>query len=195
MPTIKLHYDGWLALPAGLRQALGLSSGDRIEAQLIDGALVLRPAAKARSSVPRSAAADHAATNAPEDPVFDTNAVPVKRKPGRPRKAEGEGSDTGARAKPRGRPRASARSPVSERAAPPLVSLGPPKLIKKAALAAKAAPPEPAVPAVNLPRIARPDRTYQPVERRPFRNVEIRPLGPGRGHNRRPPGGQTRQSG
>ena len=41
MPTLKLHYDGWLALPAAFRQALGLSSGDRLEAELVDGALVL----------------------------------------------------------------------------------------------------------------------------------------------------------
>ena len=55
MPTLKLHYDGWIALPAGLRQALGLNSGDRITAELVDGALVLRPATKKA----RSAAADN----------------------------------------------------------------------------------------------------------------------------------------
>ena len=37
MPTLKLHYDGWLALPAGLRQKLGLNSGERVEAELVDG--------------------------------------------------------------------------------------------------------------------------------------------------------------
>ena len=36
MPTIKLHYDGWLALPAALRQALGMNSGDRLVAELVD---------------------------------------------------------------------------------------------------------------------------------------------------------------
>ena len=50
MPTLKLHYDGWIALPIGLRQTLGLNSGDRIEADLVDGALVLRPAAKPGTS-------------------------------------------------------------------------------------------------------------------------------------------------
>ena len=44
MPTLKLHYDGWLALPAGLRQKLGLKC-DRVEAELVDGGLVLRPVA------------------------------------------------------------------------------------------------------------------------------------------------------
>ena len=44
MATLKLHYDGWLVLPAGLRRALELESGDRLEAELVDGAIVLRPA-------------------------------------------------------------------------------------------------------------------------------------------------------
>ena len=57
MPTIKLHYDGWLALPAGLRQALGLNSGDRLVAELVDGALVLRPVAKTRRPAPGGEAA------------------------------------------------------------------------------------------------------------------------------------------
>ena len=44
MATLKLHYDGWLVLPAGLRRTLELESGDRLEAELVDGAIVLRPA-------------------------------------------------------------------------------------------------------------------------------------------------------
>ena len=48
MATLKLHYDGWLSLPSGLRQKLGVGSGDRLEADLVDGAIVLRPAAKTR---------------------------------------------------------------------------------------------------------------------------------------------------
>ena len=44
MATLKLHYDGWLALPAGLRRTLDLKSGDRLVAELVDGAIVLRPA-------------------------------------------------------------------------------------------------------------------------------------------------------
>jgi hypothetical protein len=45
--TLKLHYDGWLALPADLHRKLGLTSGDRLEAELAQGAIVLRPAALA----------------------------------------------------------------------------------------------------------------------------------------------------
>ena len=47
MTTLKLHHDGWRALPAGLRRKLGLKSGDRLEAELVGGTVVLRPAAAA----------------------------------------------------------------------------------------------------------------------------------------------------
>jgi AbrB family looped-hinge helix DNA binding protein len=43
MSTLKLHYEGWLALPAGFRQKLGLKSGDRLEAELVSGTIMLRP--------------------------------------------------------------------------------------------------------------------------------------------------------
>ena len=46
MPTLKNYDDGWLTLPAGLRNELGLVTGDRLNAELVDGALVLRPFAK-----------------------------------------------------------------------------------------------------------------------------------------------------
>jgi AbrB family looped-hinge helix DNA binding protein len=46
MTTLKLHYEGWLALPAGLRQKLGLKSGDQLEAELVRGTIVLRPAGR-----------------------------------------------------------------------------------------------------------------------------------------------------
>jgi AbrB family looped-hinge helix DNA binding protein len=46
MTTLKLHYEGWLALPAGLRQKLGLKSGDQLEAGLVRDTIVLRPAGR-----------------------------------------------------------------------------------------------------------------------------------------------------
>jgi AbrB family looped-hinge helix DNA binding protein len=49
MTTLKLHYEGWLALPAGLRQKLGLKSGDQLEAELVRGTIVLRPAGRPAS--------------------------------------------------------------------------------------------------------------------------------------------------
>ncbi len=46
MSTLKLHHEGWLALPAGFRQKLGLKSGDRLEAELAGGTITLRPAGR-----------------------------------------------------------------------------------------------------------------------------------------------------
>ena len=51
MPTLKLHYDGWVALPAAVRQQLGLNSGDKLDVALVDGTIVLRLAAKATRPV------------------------------------------------------------------------------------------------------------------------------------------------
>ena len=56
MTTLKLYYGGWLALPAALRRTLGVGTGDRLEAELVDGTLRLRPAARIKN----------AAENAPE---------------------------------------------------------------------------------------------------------------------------------
>ena len=49
MATLKLHNEGWLALPTGLRLKLGLKSGDQLEAELVRGTIVLRPAGRATS--------------------------------------------------------------------------------------------------------------------------------------------------
>ena len=68
MTTLKLHYDGWLALPAGMRQTLGLNSGDRIEATLVDGALVLRPS-KAKKPAPAAQAETKPPAGASPAPV------------------------------------------------------------------------------------------------------------------------------
>jgi hypothetical protein len=43
--ALKLHYGKWAALLAGLRQQLGLSSGDRPDVDLVDCTIVLRPVA------------------------------------------------------------------------------------------------------------------------------------------------------
>ena len=78
MPSLKVHYDGWIALPAGLREALGLSSGDRVDAELVDGALVLRPTTKARA---KRAAAKTAAARMPTELVPEITRLINKRKP------------------------------------------------------------------------------------------------------------------
>ena len=107
MPTIKLHYDGWLMLPVGLRQALGLNSGDRLGIELVDGTLMLRPVSKTR----RPAAAEEAEASvgvvAAEMLPVAANAAPVRRKRGRPRKVTTVVADEPVTApkRPRGRPR------------------------------------------------------------------------------------------
>jgi bifunctional DNA-binding transcriptional regulator/antitoxin component of YhaV-PrlF toxin-antitoxin module len=183
MPTLKLHYEGWIALPASLRTSLALRSGDRLEADLVDGAIVLRLLARTRPSGQAASPAASAELSGPSMPV--ENAAPTKPGPGRPRKRALSG-DAAAPVGPKrgpGRPR---KVPLPEPAfsANPLAALGPAKLLKKAELAVKP-PPENALASPPLPaRRIRPDSSVQPVERRPFRNVEVRPLGPGRGHNR-----------
>jgi AbrB family looped-hinge helix DNA binding protein len=169
MPSVKIHYEGWVALPEALRQQLGLSSGDRLDAELVDGAIVLRPATKANRPAPRR--------------EQETGAdAPARRKPGRPRKqATAAGADPVTLPKrPRGRPR-KVRPP--EPAPVPPVSPEPWKLRRKEDLQARATPEEPAPPP-PLPRArdAR-DASSPAEERRPFRNVEVRKLGPGRRHN------------
>ena len=170
MPTLKLHYDGWIALPAGLREALGLSSGDRIEAELVDGTVRLRPAAKAG----RAARSTEAGVPAPDVP----SPAAGPEGPARGRRAADGGVATPKR---RGRPpKAVTAQPTVSRH--PLAGIGPARLVKKAELEARAAPEAVVAPAPAA-RV-RPERPSQAVERRPFGNVEIRSLGPGRGHNR-----------
>jgi AbrB family looped-hinge helix DNA binding protein len=191
MATLKVHYEGWVSLPSALRQKLGLGSGDRLEAGLVDGAIVLRPAAKGRHPARREEgeeeAADPAAAGASGALPLTATAVPAKRKPGRPRKAvdAGEPAPAPAPRKARGRPRkAGALAPAPEPVVRPVVSVGPARLLKKADLQPKAAPPDPAPPPAVAPRRAWGDAGSRFEERRPFRHVEVRKLGPGRGHNR-----------
>jgi AbrB family looped-hinge helix DNA binding protein len=185
MSTLKLHYEGWLALPAGLRQKLGLKSGDRLEAELAQGAIVLRPAAKGR----RPERQDEEAAIEPsiaDDAVARAGAVPARRKPGRPRKAAdtGELAPTPASKKARGRPPKTGLASAPEPNTFPPVSVGPAKLLKKADLEAKATPAAPAAPPAGTPGWAKRDTGSRFEERRPFRHVEVRKLGPGRGHNK-----------
>ena len=98
MTTLKLHYDGWLTLPAALRLELGLDKGAELELELVDGTIVLRPSGEGRGS---AAGREREATEPPVDPASlappspraDTPTPPdqtsrPKRPRGRPRKAE-----------------------------------------------------------------------------------------------------------
>ena len=185
MPTLKLHYEGWVSLPAVLRQQLGLNSGDRLEVDLVNGTIVLRPAAKAKRPVPHAnqeeATIDPPAPAASETLTGVTTAA-ARRKPGRPRTREaGEELAAPTPKRPRGRPKA-IRAPQPEPAPVRAVSNEPWKLRRKADL-------QPQATSVQHAPSPRPSRatseTGSPAEeRRPFHNVEVRKLGPGRRHNR-----------
>ena len=147
MPTLKLHYDGWVALPAAVRQQLGLNSGNKLDVDLVEGAIVLRPAAKTKRPVPhanqKEATIELPAPDAPETLTL-TDAVPTRRKPGRPRKHEAAAEVVAATPKrPRGRPRA-VRAPEPEPAPVRTVSSEPWKLRRKENLQPRAAKVEPA---------------------------------------------------
>ena len=91
MTTLKLHYEGWLALPAGLRQKLGLKSGDQLEAELVRGTIVLRPAGRATSpqvlpdekAEPERAVAPAAGEAKPQPAAAAAKAPPAARRTAR----------------------------------------------------------------------------------------------------------------
>lgn len=185
MPTLKLHYDGWLALPAGMRQKLGLNSGDRVEAELVGGALVLRPVMKARKAAPNDAATGASTVDVPEAHTPEPSAIPARRKLGRPRKLSAPAGEDGATfKKARGRPRKAAPTPGLGPAVLPVVAVGTPKLVKKADLQPKVVAIDPAPHVDYTVGRARGDTGSRYEERRPFCHVEVRKLGPGRGYNR-----------
>ena len=52
MTVVRIHDDGWLALPAAFRRTLGLGTNAVLEAELVDGTIVLRPATATRAKSP-----------------------------------------------------------------------------------------------------------------------------------------------
>ena len=186
MTTLKLHYDGWLALPAALRRKLGLGNGAALELELVDGTIVLRPSGEGRGS---AAGRGRKATEPPVDlasaaPLSPRADTPATRKGDRARKdPDPSPPDQAARPKrPRGRPR---KAEVEPAPAPLPVPAPLWELRRKADRPVAAADGGP-TPAPDH-RPVRPARGaahgHEPEERRPFRNVEVRKLGPGRRHD------------
>ena len=199
---LKLYYDGWLALPAALRRQLELDTDAVLEAELVGGTIVLRPAARAKSSAkaaPELETSEHPAAAAAPPPAALTT-TPAKRKPGRPRKVHaGEREPELRLERPEERAPAEQPQPVSV----PKRSPGQPHKIEAqaepeaASLTGVGAPSElrrrVVLPtalhehgAVRGRRAARPvhGAGHEREERRPFAHVEVRKLGPGRGHTR-----------
>ncbi len=176
MPTVKLHYDGWICLPTSLYQALGLSHGAKLTAELTDGALMLQPVVKRGAQ---------SATAQPDEAALSGETMPSRRKPGRPRKNAAAEATPSTSTKRRGRPPKAAVRPEPEPAAEPVVRREPWILRKKADL-------PPAAPGTDKPAPERrpewrSDDGFPFVERRPFRHVEVRKLSPRREHNRQQP--------
>jgi antitoxin component of MazEF toxin-antitoxin module len=99
MPRLKLHFDGWLSLPAHFRQQLGLHAGDELEAELVGGTIVLRPGKGSAKAVQGGIAPDAAAAMpapsvlaaqalSPEQLLTEPEAPPAPKRRGRPPKAK-----------------------------------------------------------------------------------------------------------
>jgi hypothetical protein len=89
MTVLKLHYDGWLKLPADLQRVLGTTTGDLLEIVPTEGGLVLRMKAAAPASTGAEAASPTAAAPAapPTPASLPAAEPPAPPKRGRPRKA------------------------------------------------------------------------------------------------------------
>ena len=101
MPKVRLNYDGWLALPAAARRALGVDTGDQLEVEVVDGRIVLRPL---KASAAAESSADEELPPLPVEPEpAAAVTAPSSRKAGsgRPRKATAAPSAAGTVLPPR----------------------------------------------------------------------------------------------
>jgi hypothetical protein len=180
MTTLKLYYGGWLALPAALCRKLGVGTGDRLAAELVDGTLRLRPAAAIKNAAENEPEAPEPAPAAEAPAPAPTSA---RRPSGRPRKAAvpepPEPATTPER--PLARLRKAKPDPAPE----------PASLTEEEARAEsgrKVALPLPREAPVAVRGRVRawvlPSTGHEREERRPFPHVEVRKLGPGRRHHR-----------
>ena len=85
MSKVRLNYDGWLALPAAARRALGADTGDQLEVEVVAGRIVLRPL---KTSAAAGSPADEELPPAAAEPELAAAPSPAgKRGPERSRKA------------------------------------------------------------------------------------------------------------
>ena len=102
MPRLKLHFDGWLALPPGFLRRLGLHAGDELEAELAGNTIVLRSAKGVVRPGTKGVAAEAAAAlpapsvlaappeeARPGPPATSPDMPPVPKRRGRPPGAKG----------------------------------------------------------------------------------------------------------
>ena len=89
MSTVRLNYDGWLALPAAVRQKFGLVTGDQLDLELSDDAIILRPrrtGGVVEQQAPELPVASAEPTTSSPPPAAAAAPI-VKRGPGRPSKS------------------------------------------------------------------------------------------------------------
>jgi hypothetical protein len=180
MATLKLYSGGWLALPAALCRKLGVGTGDRLEAELVDGTLRLHPVAGLKGAAENEPEATEpaAAASAPASSLPATTSA--KRPPRRPRQVAvpepPEPAVTPAR--PLARLRKAKPDPAPEPAS--LAEAG-----ARSELGRKVALPREEVAVRGRVRAwVLPSTGHEREERRPFPHVEVRKLGPGRRHHR-----------
>jgi hypothetical protein len=183
MTTLKLYYGGWLALPAALCRTLGVGTGDRLEVELVDSTLRLRPAAGIKGAAASEPEAPEPAAEAPAPASSPPAITSTKRPAGRPRKvAVPEPPE----------PATTPASPLARlRKAKPDPAPEPASLTEEGArseLGRKVAVPLPREAPVAVRGRVRawvmPSTGHEREERRPFPHVEVRKLGPGRRHHR-----------
>src|SRR3712207_3777334 len=74
MPSVTVHYDGGVQLPERVRRSLGLDTGDRLEAELVEDGLILRVANTARREAAAEAvSAEALGGSAPADEAAGTS--------------------------------------------------------------------------------------------------------------------------
>jgi hypothetical protein len=171
--TLRLHYDGWLALPPATLQKLGITTGDVLEVALADDSTILLRSVAKRA--PEQVRLDGAAA--------DEALSPAKRKRSRLRKVATAEPLATASATNEAQGEPPALSPQLEREPAPVTAVRVRSELRRKLV----------LPPSFLDHVpARGRRTeqllagsgYEREERRPFSNVEVRKLGPGRGHNK-----------
>lgn len=85
MPRLRLHFDGWIALPSTVRQRLGIDGDADLELEVEDGALLLRPVGQPVREVEPPPAPARAARPAPEP---EKPAAPARSARSAPRESE-----------------------------------------------------------------------------------------------------------
>src|SRR5436305_14993445 len=83
MATLRIHYDGWVALPESFRRKLGLERGDDLEAELVEGTIVLRPS-KGSAKAVKQGVAQEAAEAMPAPSALAATALAPEQLPAEP---------------------------------------------------------------------------------------------------------------